>query len=87
MTSPLANAEMEEFVYSITHDLRSPLRALAGFSEIIQADYDAVLDATGRDYLERIQGAAVHLGTVMDALLALSRIDGARSGRRRCGHQ
>ena len=72
----LANSELEEFVYSITHDMRSPLRALAGFSQIVQLDYDA-LDATGLDYLARIHAAALHLGDVMDALLALSRVNRA----------
>ena len=73
----IANAELEEFVYSITHDLRSPLRALAGFSEIVSADYEAVLDVDGSDYLRRIHDAALHMGTIMDALLTLSRVNRA----------
>ena len=43
-----ANAELEEFVYSIAHDLRSPLRALSGFSQIVEHDYDDAIDETGR---------------------------------------
>jgi signal transduction histidine kinase len=69
-----ANAELEDFVHSIAHDLRSPLRALSGFSDIVQADYDDVIDDTGRDYLRRIHDAAHHLGDLMDALLSLSKV-------------
>jgi len=69
-----ANAELEDFVHSIAHDLRSPLRALSGFSELVEADYSAVIDDTGRDYLRRIRDAAGHLGRLMDALLSLSQI-------------
>ena len=69
-----ANAELEEFVHSIAHDLRSPLRALSGFSELIETDYADVIDDTGRDYLRRIRDAAGHLGRLMDALLSLSQI-------------
>ena len=69
-----ANAELEEFVHSIAHDLRSPLRALSGFSDLVQADYDDVIDDTGRDYLRRIHDAAHHLGDLMDALLSLSQV-------------
>ena len=61
-------------MYSIAHDLRSPLRALSGFSDIVQADYDDVIDDTGRDYLRRIHDAAHHLGELMDALLSLSKV-------------
>ena len=50
------------------------LRALAGFSEIVSADYHDAIDATGRDYLARIRAAAGHMGRVMDSLLALSRV-------------
>ena len=71
----LTNAELEEFVYSIAHDLRAPLRALAGFSEIVSTDYRDAVDATGRDYLGRIRAAAGHMGRVMDSLLALSRVN------------
>jgi PAS domain S-box-containing protein len=69
-----ANAELEDFVHSIAHDLRSPLRALSGFSELIELDYGEAIDEAGRDYLRRIRDAAGHLGRLMDALLSLSQI-------------
>lgn len=69
-----ANADLEDFVYSIAHDLRSPLRALSGFSELVQTDCGDVIDDTGRDYLRRIHDAAQHLGELMDALLSLSKV-------------
>jgi len=69
------NRELESFAYSISHDLRSPLRALDGFSEILLQDYGEVLDDTGRDYLRRIKGAANHMAGLMDGLLQLSRLN------------
>jgi PAS domain S-box-containing protein len=69
------NRELESFAYAISHDLRSPLRALDGFSEILLQDYEEVLDDTGRDYLRRIKGAANHMAGLMDGLLQLSRLN------------
>ncbi len=69
------NRELESFAYSISHDLRSPLRALGGFSEILLQDYGEALDDTGRDYLRRIKGAANHMAELMDGLLQLSRLN------------
>ena len=69
-----ANRELQDFVYAVSHDLRSPLRALDGFSEVLLEDYDAVLDAEGRDSLHRIRSASQHLAELIDALLGLSRV-------------
>jgi len=69
------NRELESFAYSISHDLRSPLRALDGFSEILLEDYGENLDDAGRDYLRRIKGAANHMAGLMDGLLQLSRLN------------
>jgi PAS domain S-box-containing protein len=69
------NRELESFAYSISHDLRSPLRALDGFSEILLQDYSETLDDAGRDYLRRIKGAANHMAGLMDGLLQLSRLN------------
>jgi PAS domain S-box-containing protein len=69
------NKELESFAYSISHDLRAPLRALDGFSEILLQDYSPVLDEEGRGYLRRIKGAANHMAGLMDGLLQLSRLN------------
>ena len=69
------NRELESFAYSISHDLRSPLRALDGFSEILLQDYGETLDDAGRDHLRRIKGAANHMAGLMDGLLQLSRLN------------
>jgi len=67
-------AELEGFTYSVSHDLRGPLRALDGLSQAVLEDYGDVLDATGREYLQRVRAAAQRMGTLMDDLLSLSRI-------------
>jgi PAS domain S-box-containing protein len=68
-----SNEELASFSYSVAHDLRAPLRGINGFSAILAEDYaDKKLDATARDYLQRIQKATVRLGRVMDDLLALA---------------
>jgi PAS domain S-box-containing protein len=69
------NRELESFAYSISHDLRAPLRALDGFSEILLQDYGNALDETGRGHLGRIKGAANHMAGLMDGLLQLSRLN------------
>jgi len=70
-----ANKELESFAYSISHDLRSPLRAADGFSEILREDYGDRLDAEGLAHLERISGAVHHMTELMDGLLQLSRLN------------
>ena len=66
--------ELESFCYSISHDLRAPLRGLNGLSGILQEDYADRLDETGNDYLKRIRSAAVEMGQLIDNLLNLSRV-------------
>jgi PAS domain S-box-containing protein len=69
-----ANNNLEAFSYSVSHDLRAPLRTLSGYSEVLLEDYGDRLDETGRGYLGRIQAASERMATLIDDLLALSRV-------------
>ena len=66
--------EMESFSYSISHDLRAPLRAIAGYAKIVEEDYAAAIDAEGKRLLDRIAGGAIRMGELIDDLLDFSRI-------------
>ena len=70
----VANAELASFSYSVSHDLRAPLRAIDGFSHALLEDYAERLDDGGRDHLRRIRGAAQRMAALIDALLDLSRV-------------
>jgi light-regulated signal transduction histidine kinase (bacteriophytochrome) len=70
----LANKNLEAFTYSVAHDLRSPLRALSGYSEALTEDYADRLDDTGRWYADRIQAATERMGTLIDDLLSLAQV-------------
>ena len=70
----VANKNLEAFTYSVAHDLRSPLRALSGYSEALMEDYGDRLDETGRWYVERIQAATERMGALIDDLLLLARV-------------
>lgn len=69
-----AVAELEAFNYSVSHDLRAPLRAIDGFSQALLVNYSDKLDEEGRDYLDRVKAAANRMGKLIDSLLALSRL-------------
>ncbi len=71
------NKELEAFSYSVSHDLRAPLRAIDGFSQVLLEDYAPKLDAQGRDSLGRIRQASQRMAQLIDDLLALSRINRA----------
>ena len=70
----VANKELEAFSYSVSHDLRAPLRALDGFSAALITGYTDRLDGQGRHYLERIQAASRRMGQLINDLLNLSRV-------------
>jgi signal transduction histidine kinase len=68
------NKELESFSYSVSHDLRAPLRSMSGFSQILVKDYDKLAAAERNDYLQRISKAATKMGILIDGLLNLSRL-------------
>jgi len=68
-----ANKELEAFSYSVSHDLRAPLRAIDGFSNALLKSYADKLDAKGRDYLQRVRAAAQRMAQLIDDILGLSR--------------
>ncbi|MBU0679184.1 MAG: HAMP domain-containing protein [Verrucomicrobia bacterium] len=69
-----SNEELEAFSYSVSHDLRAPLRGIDGFSKAIIEDYGEVLDEKGKDYLDRVRKATQRMGHLIDDMLKLSRI-------------
>ena len=69
-----SNRELESFSYSVSHDLRAPLRALDGFSRILLDDFHDSLPEDGKGYLNRIREAAQHMAQLIDDMLRLSRI-------------
>ncbi|HTR80945.1 MAG TPA: PAS domain-containing protein [Bacteroidota bacterium] len=69
--------ELETFSYSVSHDLRAPLRAITGFSQILRKEPGAILSERGQDYLERICTASGRMAELIDDLLTLSRINRA----------
>jgi signal transduction histidine kinase len=70
----IANRELEAFSYSVSHDLRAPLRGMDGFSQALLDDYGDKLDETGKDYLRRVRNGSQKMGRLIDDLLALSRV-------------
>jgi light-regulated signal transduction histidine kinase (bacteriophytochrome) len=68
------NQELEAFAYSVSHDLRAPLRSIAGFAQVLNEDYAETLGVDGRESLGRIRNATKRMGDLIDDLLALSRV-------------
>ncbi len=77
-----ANKELEDFSYSVSHDLRAPLRAISGFSQIIARRHRASLNEEGRHYVDNIVKAGAHMGKLIDDLLMYARI-----GRKAVRHE
>lgn len=69
-----ANKELEAFSYSVSHDLRTPLRTIDGFSQALAEDYADKLDAQAKDYCARVRAATTRMGLLIDDLLKLSRV-------------
>jgi PAS domain S-box-containing protein len=69
-----ANKELEAFSYSVSHDLRAPLRHIGGFSKMLVEEFGSTLDPTAQHYLDRIQSGTQKMGLLVDELLALARV-------------
>jgi light-regulated signal transduction histidine kinase (bacteriophytochrome) len=77
------NKELEAFSYSVSHDLRAPLRSIDGFSQALLEDHAEHLDARGRDYLQRVRSSAQRMAELIDDILQLSRVSLAELNRGR----
>ena len=75
------NKELEAFAYSVSHDLRAPVRHIAGFTELLQKHADSVLDNKSRHHISMIRDAASRMGVLVDDLLGFSRIGRAETQR------
>ena len=71
------NEELKAFSYSVSHDLRAPLRSIAGFAAALEEDYRPELDATAGDYIGRIRAAVTRMNGLIDSMLELARVAGA----------
>lgn len=72
--APPETSEGDSFSFTVTHDLRAPIRVVEGFTRIVKEDYGRLLDRVGNDHLDRVLGAAARMNLMIDALLALARL-------------
>jgi signal transduction histidine kinase len=72
--APVVDEDRDALVYTVSHDLRAPIRVIEGFTRIVREDYGHLLDRVGNDHLERVLGAATRMNSMIDSLLALSRL-------------
>ena len=79
----IANQDLESFAYSVSHDLRAPLRAIDGFSRILAERHGGEIGAEGREYLARVRNAAARMEALIEALLKMARL--GRSGLKPAG--
>lgn len=77
----VANTELEAFSYSVSHDLRAPLRSIDGFCQVLLEDYADKLDANGQNCLQRVRGASQRMSVLIDDMLNLARISRAEMRR------
>ena len=77
-----ANEELAAFDYSVSHDLKAPIRHVEGFSTILREEYGEKLDARGRDYLQKMQSAGERMSQLVDDLLALSMVSRGELNRK-----
>lgn len=71
---PAPATDHESFSFTVSHDLRAPIRVVEGFTKIVKEDYGRLLDRVGNDHLDRVLGAAARMNNMIDALLALSKL-------------
>jgi signal transduction histidine kinase len=69
-----STAESDNFSFTLSHDLRAPIRVVEGFTRIVKEDYGRLLDRVGNDHLDRVLGAAARMNLMIDALLTLARL-------------
>lgn len=79
----VSNQELQAFSYSVSHDLRAPLRTIDGFSLALEEDFAEVLNDEGRDYIQRVRNGVQRMGMLIDALLQLSRVTRSEVQRER----
>jgi signal transduction histidine kinase len=75
--------ESDNFTFTLSHDLRAPIRVVEGFTRIVKEDYGRLLDRVGNDHLERVLGAAARMNLMIDALLTLARLSQQPLARQR----